>query len=241
MKPFPFGPAIAVLFSATGVANAVTVTVNSLIASTTGSSGTITDTTAPGSSTQALLNSGSITATAPTLGVTDMGGGSWEFNGLSTASLAASRGGSGANTAQTAAGQAAYQIAFTLGAGESAMIYFDLGYSLSETDIDGTVSWNFTGPSGSIAAISGNVGGAGNQNVVNQNISQQQALITAPGTYTFNLSGAMASQTTNKSESLSLSLNSIGFDIVAIPEPSVALLGLSSAAICLFRRRRNPV
>jgi hypothetical protein len=173
------------------------------------------------------------------LTATDRGGGSWQFNGLSFASIAASRGSSGANSDVVASAQIAYQIAFSLGLGESATVSLDLGYSLSEVGLNGTLGWNFTGPAGTIAEISGSVGSAATtQNLPNQTIPSQQVLISTPGTYTFNLTGSMPSQTTNKSESVSLVLNSIDLQITSIPEPGARAITALGLGMLVARRRR---
>ncbi len=227
------------LLSLVAGASGVTITTNGQSASTTVAG--LTDSTPP--TTQALPNNGSISAIAGALGQTDLGGGSWQFNGTTLGNLSASRGGTGANTDVVASAQILYQIVFTLGVGESADVILDLGYSLSEVGINGTLNWNLNGPGGAVTAISGNVGSsATNESLLNQTISQQQASLTSAGTYTFSLTGAMPSQTTNKSQSVSLAINSVDFRInaTAVPEPASAVFGaLGAGALLLRRRRRN--
>jgi hypothetical protein len=191
---------------------------------------------------QPLPNSGSINATANPLTQTDLGGGSWEFNGISFANISAVRTSSGANSNVVASAQVTYSIAFSLGIGESANVILDLGYSLSEAGLNGSLSWDFTGPGGSIAGMAGTVGSAAtNQSLLNQNITQQQVTITVPGTYTFNLTGSMPSQTTIKGQSVSVALDSIDFKINAtsVPEPRLPVLAIGSLGILLLCRRRN--
>jgi len=236
MKPTPFGLAYALLLASAVPATAATITVNSQMASTT-VAGNV-DNTPP--TQQNLPNSGSINATANPLTQTDLGGGSWEFNGISFANISAVRGGSGTNSDVVASAQVTYSIAFSLGVGESANVILDLGYSLSEAGLNGSLSWNFNGPGGSITGISGSVGNAAtNQSLLNQNITQQQVAISAPGNYTFNLTANMPSQTTNKSQSVSVALNSVDFKINSVPEPRLPVLAIGSLGILLLCRRRN--
>lgn len=216
-------------------AQAVTVSDNSVVLTTT--VGTSIDSSPPTS--QGLPNSGSISAVGNLPTATDLGGGSWEFNGLSLASISAVRGSSGPNSDVIASAQAAYQIIFTLGVGESANVLLDLGYSLSESGLNGALSWNFSGPGGALPAISGSVGGAAtNQSLLNQTIAQQGVFISSPGTYTFNLTGSVPSQTTNKNQSATVSVNLFDLQIAVVPEPGIPILGCLGIGTLLMRRRR---
>jgi hypothetical protein len=193
-------------------AQAVTVSNNSVVLSTN-VAGTI-DNSPPTS--QVLPNSGSISVVGNLPTATNLGGGSWEFNGLSLATISAARGSSGPNSDVVASAQAAYQIIFTLGVGESANVLLDLGYSLS-----------------------GSIGGAAtNQSLLNQTIVQQGVFISSPGTYTFNLTGSVPSQTTTKNQSATVSVNLFDLQIAVVPEPGTPILGCLGIGTLLMRRRR---
>ena len=235
MNIFPAGLTAACVLVCTGATQAVTITTNNVVSSTT-----VNSTTTTGN--QTFDNSGTITTTGTAAPQTTPIAGTWQFNGLSLASLAVSRGGGAGNNAVTAAASAVHTIAFTLGVGETATVTLNLGYSLVESGQNASMNWSFTGPGGTnISAISGSVGTAAtNQNLVNQTVPQQQVNITTAGTYTFVLTGAIPSQAITKNSSGSISLNSFGLNIVAVPEPASAMLGSLGVGLLMFRRRRNP-
>ncbi|RYD44096.1 MAG: PEP-CTERM sorting domain-containing protein [Verrucomicrobiaceae bacterium] len=235
MKISPAGLIAAGILVCTGVTQAVTITTNNVVRSTT-----VNGTTTTGN--QTFDNSGTISTTGTATTQTIPTVGTWQFNGLSLASLAVSRAGGAGNNPVTAAASAVHTIAFTLGVGESATVTLNLGYSLVESGQNATLGWSFTGPGGTnISAISGSVGAAAtNQNLTNQTVPQQQVNITTAGTYTFVLTGAIPSQAITKNSSGSISLNSFGLNIVAVPEPTSAVLGSLGVGLLMFRRRRIP-
>lgn len=124
MKTSPVYLSLACLAAGTLASHAVTVSVNSHLASTT-FDGTFLAASG-GSSVQNLPNNGNISAAASALTQNNLGGGSWEFLGSGApATLSAIRGNSGGNTVVAGTGDLAYQIRFDLGVGESANLAFD--------------------------------------------------------------------------------------------------------------------
>lgn len=238
MKTSPVRLSLACLAASTLASHAVTVSVNSRLASTN-VGGTLLAVSS-GSSVQNLPNSGSVSAATSALAQNNLGGGSWEFVGSGTlATLSATRGNSGANSVIAGTGNLAYQIRFDLGVGESANLAFDFNYSLIEAGFNGVIAWNLTGPNGAIAAISGNVGNAAStsQNLANQSIATQLASISSPGTYTFDLTASVPA-VNPKSSSVALSFNSIDFSIQSVPETGPMALGAIGLLLLLQRNRR---
>jgi hypothetical protein len=238
MKTSPVYLSLACLAAGNLASHAVTVSVNSHLASTN-VAGTLLAVSS-GSSVQNLPNNGNINAATSALAQNNLGGGSWEFVGNSTpATLSATRGNSGSNSAIAGTGNLAYQIRFDLGIGESANLAFDFNYSLIEAGFNGVIAWNLTGPNGAIAAISGNVGDAAStsQNLANQSIATQLASISSPGTYTFDLTASVPA-VNPKSSSINLAFNSIDFSIQSVPETGPMALG-AIGLLVLLQRNRN--
>lgn len=238
MKISPAYLSLACLAAGTLASHAVTVSVNSHLASTNVAGSLLT--AGSGASVQSLPNGGNVSAASSALAQNNLGGGSWEFLGSGTpATLSAVRGNSGANTGVAGTGDLAYQIRFDLGIGESANLAFDFNYSLIEAGFNGVIAWNLTGPSGAVSAISGNVGSAASasQNLANQSIATQLASINTPGTYTFDLTASIPA-VNPKSSSANLTFNSIDFSIQSVPEPGPAALGAIGLLLLLQRNRR---
>lgn len=233
----PVFMALALLAAATLSSQAVTLAVNSHLASTTYNS-TTRNNASGASTTQTLPGPGTISATSNVLPQSNLGNGSIEFARATTfATLQASRGNGGSNTVSASA-TVAYRIEFQLGIGQTANLAFDFNYSLQEAGHNGQITWNLTGPSGAVSGIAGNVGSAGttNQQLTNQSITTQTASITAPGTYVFNLTGTIPSSIV-KNRSVSVSFNSIDLSITTVPEPSAVALG-AIGLLLLFQRKR---
>lgn len=240
MKTSPAYLSLACLAAGTLASHAVTVSANSRLASTNVAGSFLA--AGSGSSVQSLPNNGNISASASALALNDLGGGSWEFVGTGTpATLSALRDNNGANTTVAGTGDLAYQIRFDLGIGESANLAFDFNYSLIEAGFNGVIAWNLTGPTGAISAISGNIGNAAStsQNLANQSIATQLASISAPGTYTFDLTASVPA-VNPKGSSIALSFNSIDFSIQSVPETGPTALGAIGLLLLFQRNRRIP-
>lgn len=238
MKTSPVYLSLACLAAGTLASQAVTVSVNSHLASTNRAGNLLTNDL--GSTFQTLPNSGNINAATSALAQNSLGGGSWDFVGSGTsATLSAVRGNSGANNSVTALGDLAYRIRFDLGIGETANLAFDFNYSLIEAGFNGLIAWNLTGPSGAISAISGNVGNAAStsENLANQSIATQTTSISAPGTYTFDLTARIPTANP-KGSSVNLAFNSIDFSVQSVPETGPVALGALGLLLLLQRNRR---
>ena len=239
MNISPAGLIAAGILACTGVTQAVVITANTQSYSTTVTlnSGTTTDNTPP--TNQTFPNSGTISSTGIASTQSSLGPGSWQFNGLNLASVAASRSGGAGNDPVTVAASAVHTIAFTLGVGESALVTLNMNYSLAEAGgHNATLGWSFTGPGGTVSGISGNMTTA----ATNTSIAQQQVNIATAGTYTFTLTSALPSAAITKSSSASAAVNSFDLDInmVTVPEPASAMLGSLGVGLLMFRRRRIP-
>lgn len=238
MKTSPVYLSLACLAAGTLASQAVTVSVNSHLASTNRAGNLLTNDL--GSTFQELPNSGNINAATSALAQNSLGSGSWDFVGSGTsATLSAVRGNSGANNSVTALGDLAYRIRFDLGIGETANLAFDFNYSLIEAGFNGLIAWNLTGPSGAISAISGNVGNAAStsENLANQSIATQTTSISAPGTYTFDLTARIPTANP-KGSSVNLAFNSIDFSVQSVPETGPVALGALGLLLILQRNRR---
>ncbi len=238
MKQSPIYLTLACMAAGSPVSTAVTVSVNSHLA-TTGVAGTVL-TNGSGSTRQTLPNSGNIVATSSALAQNNLGAGSWEFVGSGTStSVSAFRGTSNANTVINGSANLSYQIRFALGIGETANLAFDFNYTLIEAGFNGQIAWNLTGPTGAIAGVSGNIGNGGSstQNLVNQSITTQFATISAPGTYTFDLTADVPS-VNPKGSSLNLAFNSVDLSIQSVPETGTLALGAIGLLVLLRRNRR---
>ncbi|HEY1123583.1 MAG TPA: hypothetical protein VGE67_18340 [Haloferula sp.] len=228
MNISPAGLIAAGILACTGVTQAVTITSSTVSTSTTVSGNTVS--TNPGS--QTISGTSQISSQGTALTQTNLGAGSWEFNGLTTASLSATRGGNGANNAVAASAVATYTIAFSLGVGESATVKFNTGYGIGETGVDGLISWSLTGAqtgfSGSVTAPA-----------TGASITPQQVTLTTAGNYTFTLTGAINGPI-SRNQSATVTLSNTKFEILAVPEPTAAVLGSLGVGLLMFRRRRIP-
>lgn len=239
MNSLPARLVAAGIVLCTGEAQAVVITTNSQVYSTTVTVGSITTTDNTPPTTQTFPQNGTISSSGTTPTPTSLGAGSWEFYQTNLAGVSASRGNTPGNEQVTVDASSIYTISFTLGAGESALVTLDMDYSLVKSQGGGhntSLGWSFTGPGGSIPAIFGNI----STSATNTSITQQQVNITAGGTYTFTLTGAIPSGAMNKNSSTSVSVNSFDFKIVAVPETSSALLGALGMSLLVMRRRRIP-
>lgn len=233
MKRPSLGIALVSFLAASGSAEAVINVTSGVSVSTTVGSTTVT--TNPYSQ-NTLPNSGSVSVFANALNQTNLGNGSWEFNGLNLASLTEQRGTSGGNNGVNAAANFTYSISFSLEAGEAANLGLNIGYDIIENNQNGTLTWSLTGPAGLVSGLSGSRDAAGSDQLV----PTQLANISATGNYTFTLTGAMPLQETLRGRSVTVALDSLSLSIVAVPEPGSALLAAAGMGFLAFRRRRIP-
>jgi len=208
--------------------NSVSITVNSTTSTVNPNTTGITN-----GSVTATAKADQLTLTNPGLNLNNL---EYSGSGATFASLTAAKTSSG-GTSTTFSGNATYSVAFTLGAGETAQVVFDLGYAMSTSE-NASITWGVTGPQ-SVSAIAGNITTPGTAS-----ITQQTATISTPGTYTFTLTGAISNNGTitngNNSSLSNIAFTNIDLKVTSlsiVPEPSsTALLGLASLG--LLRRRR---
>ncbi len=216
-------------------ASAATLVSNNLIISTT--VGTITDTTAP-TSQSVGNNGGTLTSLGSAATVTTPGGApNLLFDLAAAASVVLSRPPGGGRVDAVSA-FVEYTFVFNLAALETRLATFNLSYSLSETGINGTVTWALVGPSGSVPAISGSLGDSATstETITSTAIPTQTTTLSTAGNYTLTLRAAMPIQGVESQKSMTVVLDDANLGLTAIPESS-CLGFLSLALLALVRRR----
>jgi hypothetical protein len=215
-------------------ASAATLVSNNFIISTT--VGTTTDITAP---TSQAVSNGTIASLGSAALVSTPGGVPNLRFDVTAASVAVSRPNGGGAPVDLVSAYVEYKFVFNLAALETRLATFNLNYSLSETGIDGSVTWALVGP-GSVAvpAISGTKGNpaSSTEAIPSTALPTQTATLSTAGSYTLTLRAEMLPQTVQANKNMTINMNTASLGLTAIPESS-CLGFLSLALLALIRRR----
>jgi hypothetical protein len=232
--PTCFSGALSFLCFHAVSASAATLVSNNFIISTT--VGTTTDITAPTSqnvSTGTIASLGSAALVSTPGGVPNL-----RFDLAAAASVVLNRPPSGGPVDLVSA-YVEYKFVFNLAALETRLATFNLNYSLSETGINGSVTWALVGP-GSVAvpAISGTLGSSSSSTeaIPSTALPTQTTTLSTAGSYTLTLRAEMLPQTVQSNKNLTITMNTASLGLTAIPESSY--LGFLSLALLALVRRR---